>query len=216
MSETGTDTGNGAAVERRPSASEAALAADLKPTGALERMMIQQMARAHDTTLACFGRAEAAEETPGARAVELRLAARFMALFMQQAGALDRRRAQARQAEQAAQRLSFDERAAETRARMAHWEESLRRFEGAAGAGGRNEPDEQDEPDDLEDLAAFGELDDPEALRDMATRLGLPSPVGADGNIDPAALEVFAARAEDILFGGPGAGPAAANGAGAK
>ena len=81
MSEPGKDTGNGAdggaASQRRPSASEAELTADLKPAGALERMMIQQMARAHDTTLACFDRAEAA-----------------------------------------AQRLSFDERAAQTRARM--------------------------------------------------------------------------------------------------
>ncbi len=206
------ETGNGAAEQRRPSVSEAELVADLKPTGALERMMIQQMARAHDTTLACFDRAEATPETetPGAREVELRLAARFMALSMQQAVALDRRRAQTRQAEEAAQRLSFDERAAETRARMAHWEESLRRFEGAAGAGGRNEPDEQDEPDDLEDLAAFGELDDPEALRDMAARLGLPSPIGADGQIDPAALAALAERAQDMLLGGPGA----ANGAG--
>ncbi len=212
MRESGKVTGDGAAEQRRVSASEAELIADLKPTGALERMMIQQMARAHDTTMACFDRAEAAleTETPGAREVELRLAARFMALFMQQAGALDRRRAQARQAEQAAQRLSFDERAAETRARMAHWEESLRHLEGAAGAGKRNEPDELDDPDDLEDLAAFGELDDPEALRDMAERFGLPNPVGADGHIDPAALAALAERAGELLLDGP----AAANGAG--
>ena len=109
MSVSGKVTGNGV-EQRRVSASEAELIADLKPTGALERMMIQQMARAHDTTMACFNRAEVAAEA-GAREVELRLAARFMALFMQQAGALDRRRAQARQAEEAAQRLSFDERA---------------------------------------------------------------------------------------------------------
>ncbi len=84
------ETGNGSADQQRPSASEAELVADLKPTGALEHMKIQQMARAHDTTLACFDRAEVGE--PAAREVELRLAARFMILFMQQAGALDRRR----------------------------------------------------------------------------------------------------------------------------
>ena len=211
MSEPGKETG--AAEQRRPSASEAELVADLKPRGALERMMIQQMARAHDTTLACFDRAESTPETetPGAREVELRLAARFMALFMQQAVALDRRRTQTRQAEEAAQRLSFDERAAQTRARMAHWEESLRRFEGAAGGGADDLDDLNDlnDGDDLEDLAAFGELDDPEALRAMAARLGLPSPIGADGQIDPAALAALAERAQDMLLGGP-----AANGAG--
>ena len=203
MSETGNAAGNGA-EPRRASDSEAALAADLKPTGALERMMIQQMARAHDTTMACFDRAEAAAETetPGAREVELRLAARFMALFMQQAGALDRRRAQARQAEQAAQRLSFDERAAQTRARMAHWEESLRRLEGAAGRGA-------DDLEDLDDLDDLDELADPAALRDMAERLGLANPVGPDGQIDPDALAALAQRAEDLLRGGTGA-----NGAG--
>ena len=111
MSETGTGKG---AEGRRPSASEAELVADLKPSGALERMMIEQMARAHDTTMACFDRAEAAPEGAG-REVELRLAARFMALFMQQAATLDRRRAQARQAEEATQRLSFDAQAAQTR-----------------------------------------------------------------------------------------------------
>ena len=50
------ETGNGSADQQRPSASEAELVADLKPTGALERMKIQQMARAHDTTLAFGGR----------------------------------------------------------------------------------------------------------------------------------------------------------------
>ena len=95
MSGPGKETG--AAEQRRPSASEAELTADLKPRGALERMMIQQMARAHDTTLTCFDRAEAAPEA-AAREVELRLAARFMALFLQQASTLERRRALARQA----------------------------------------------------------------------------------------------------------------------
>ena len=109
------EIGNGMGEPREPSASEAELCADLKPTGALERMMIQQMARAHDTTLACFDRAEAAPE-PAAREVELRLAARFMALFMQQAGALNRRRTQARQAEEAVRRGAFDTEAAKTRA----------------------------------------------------------------------------------------------------
>ena len=198
MSGPGKETG--AAEQRRPSASEAELVADLKPMGALERMMIQQMARAHDTTMACFDRAEAGEAA--AREVELRLAARFMALFMQQAGALDRRRAQARQAEQAAQRLSFDERAAQTRARMAHWEESLRRLEGAAGSGA-------DDLEDLDDLDDLDELADPAALRDMAERLGLANPVGPDGQIDPDALAALAQRAEDLLRGGTGA-----NGAG--
>ncbi len=206
MSEQGKDTGNGAdggaASQRRPSASEAELTADLKPAGALERMMIQQMARAHDTTLACFDRAEAAAEA-GAREVELRLAARFMTLFMQQAVALERRRTQAHQAEAAAQRLSFDERAAQTRARMAHWEESLRRLEGATGR-------REDDFEDLDDLDDLDELADPAALRDMAARLGLPSPVGADGQIDPAALAALAERAQDMLLGGPGA----TNGAG--
>ena len=42
MSEPGKETG--AAEQRRPSASEAELVADLKPRGALERMMIQQSA----------------------------------------------------------------------------------------------------------------------------------------------------------------------------
>ena len=211
------ETGN-ADRKRRASASEAELMADIKPTGALERMMIQQMARAHDTTLACFDRAEAAPEAAApeaaAREVELRLAARFMALFMQQAGALDRRRAQARQAEAATQRLCFDERAAETRARMAHWEESLRRFEGAANARGGGGLDELDDLDELAALDGLKDLADPEALRDMAERLGLPDPVGADGRIDPGALEAIAQRVGEQLLGGPGAGPAAANGAG--
>ncbi len=194
------ETGNGAADQRRISASEAELSADLKPTGALERMMIQQMARAHDTTLACFDRAEAAEAA--AREVELRLAARFMTLFMQQAGALDRRRAQARQAAEAARRGGFDLEAAMTRARMAQWEDNLRRFEGAARTGA---------PDGFDDLEALDELDDledlenPDALRNMAERLGLPSPVGADGQIDPAALAALAERAQDMLQGGPAA-----------
>ncbi len=74
------------------------------------------MARAHDTTLACFDRAEAAPEVPGAREVELRLAARFMALFMQQAVALERRRAQAHQAEEAARRAAFKRDRARTEA----------------------------------------------------------------------------------------------------
>ncbi len=99
--EAGSRAAEEAEGRRRLSSSEAELVADLKPAGALERMMIQQMARAHDTTMACFDRAEQAVETteaPGAREVELRLAARFMTLFMQQIGALERRRVQARQA----------------------------------------------------------------------------------------------------------------------
>ncbi len=38
MNETGTKTGNGAAQQRRPSASEEELIADLKPTSMLEHM----------------------------------------------------------------------------------------------------------------------------------------------------------------------------------
>ncbi len=204
------EIGNGMGEPREPSASEAELCADLKPTGALERMMIQQMARAHDTTMACFDRAEAAEAA--AREVELRLAARFMTLFMQQALALDRRRAQARQAEEADQRLSFDGQAAQTRARMAHWEESLRRMEGAAGAQGRAGHDEPDDFNELEDLADLDDLADPAALRDMAERLGLPSPVGADGRVDPAALEALSRKLGERLLGGQGTGPAANGG----
>ncbi len=212
MTETGNNAGNGA-EQRRPSASEAELAADLKPAGALERMMIQQMARAHDTTLACFDRAEGASE-PAACEIELRLAARFMALFMQQAGALDRRRAQARQAEEAARRETFDADLTRSQVRLAFWEQSLRRFEGAAAAdaGGRDQPDgleNLDERDDLEDLA------DPAALRDMAERPGLPSPIGADGQIDPDALEALAERVGTLALGSPDAGPTpTANGAG--
>ena len=210
MTETGNNAGNGA-EQRRPSASEAELVADLKPTGVLERMMIQQMARAHDTTMACFDRAETAGETAaesGVREVELRLAARFMALFMQQAGALDRRRAQVRQAEEAARRETFDGTAAQTRARMAHWEENLRQLEGATGGG--EDPHDLDDLESLDDLEA---LQDPAALRAMAERLGLPSPVDADGHIDPDALAALAERAQDLLPGGPGAG-LPANGAG--
>ena len=96
----------------------------------------------------------------------------------------------------------FDLEAAMTRARMAQWEDNLRRFEGAA----RTET-----PDGFDDLEALDELDDledlenPDALRNMAERLGLPSPVGADGQIDPAALAALAERAQDMLQGGPAA-----------
>jgi hypothetical protein len=185
----------------RRARAEAELAADLEPRGALERMVVEQMAAAHVATMASFDRAEATPDgtapDAAAREIELRLAARFMILFLRQAATLERRRSLARQAERAESSAAFDAAMARDHARMTFWEESLRRFEEAAAGAEAEGGDALGDLDDLDGLDDPDGLEDPvdaAALADMAARLGLPSPLDAAGNLDPAALEALVER----------------------
>ncbi|MDH3475158.1 MAG: hypothetical protein OEM59_15875 [Rhodospirillales bacterium] len=207
----GPQAGEGGARRAR---AEAELAADLKPQGALERMVVEQMAAAHVATMASFDRAEAAPHgtapDAAAREIELRLAARFMTLFLRQAATLERRRALARQAERAESRAAFDAALARDHARMTFWEESLRHVEAAAkhsetggdhgGGDGLDVLGDLEDPDELDGLAGLDDPADVAALAEMASRFGLPSPLDAAGNLDPAALEALVERT------GPGMG----------
>ncbi|MDH3595232.1 MAG: hypothetical protein OEU09_18705 [Rhodospirillales bacterium] len=107
--------------------------------GDREAMLAEQMAACHRVVLDCLGRAGRAGDAEAARHGELRLAARFMALFLRQSGALDRHRdhlRRAREAEEQAGRDSLNRQvslaAAQGRGLAQGFEASLRRFEQAA------------------------------------------------------------------------------------
>jgi hypothetical protein len=142
-----------------------------------EAMLGEQMAACHRVVLDCLGRAERAGEAEAARHGELRLAARFMALFLRQSGALDRHRDHLRRAQEAQAKAGRDSLNREVALANAQGrgfadglEASLRRFEQAerarrAAARDRETAQPASDPaaraarsaaDDLEDrLAAF-------------------------------------------------------------
>jgi hypothetical protein len=116
-----------------------------------EAMLAEQMAACHQVVLDCLARATRAGDAEAARHGELRLAARFMTLFLRQSGALDRHRdhlRRAREADEKAGRERFGRQvtlaAAQGRGLAEGFEASLRRFEQAererkAAAAGRND-----------------------------------------------------------------------------
>jgi hypothetical protein len=106
-----------------------------------EAMLAEQMAACHRVVLDCLGRAEGAGEAETARHGELRLAARFMTLFLRQSGALDRHRDHIRRAREAAAKAGRDSLNREVALANAQGrgfadglEASLRRFEQAERA----------------------------------------------------------------------------------
>jgi hypothetical protein len=103
-----------------------------------EAMLAEQMAACHHVVLDCLARAARAGDAEAARHGELRLAARFMSLFLGQSGALDRHRdhvRRARDAEEKAGRESLNRQvtlaAAQGRGLAQGFEASLRNFEEA-------------------------------------------------------------------------------------
>jgi hypothetical protein len=118
-----------------------------------EAMVAEQMAACHRVVLDCLARAGDAE---AARHGELRLAARFMTLFLRQNGALDRHRDHVRRARAADEKAGRDRlnrqvtlAAAQGRGLAQGFEASLRRFEQAArerraGAEGGETPFDED------------------------------------------------------------------------
>lgn len=122
-----------------------------------ETMLAEQMAACHSVVLDCLGRAERAGEAEAARHGELRLAARFMTLFLRQSGALDRHRdhlRRAREAEEKAGRQRLGRQvtlaAAQGRGFAQGLEDSLRRLEQAERER-RAGPEAQAAPGDLAD-----------------------------------------------------------------
>ena len=106
-----------------------------------EAMLADQMAACHRVVLDCLARGERAGGAEAARHGELRLAARFMTLFLRQNGALDRHQDHARRARAAEEQAGRDRlnrqvnlAAAQGRGLAEGFEASLRRFEQAERA----------------------------------------------------------------------------------
>ncbi len=113
-------------------------APDGAPHGDREAMLAEQMAACHRVVLDCLGRAGRAGDAEAARHGELRLAARFMALFLRQSGTLDRHRDHLRRAREAEEQAGRDRlnrqvslAAAQGRGLAQGFEASLRRFKQA-------------------------------------------------------------------------------------
>ncbi len=108
------------------------------PRGNREAMLAEQMAACHRVVLDCLARATRAGDAEAARHGELRLAARFMSLFLGQNGALDRHRDHLRRARAADEKAGRERlgrqvtlAAAQGRGLAQGFEASLRRFEQA-------------------------------------------------------------------------------------
>jgi hypothetical protein len=103
-----------------------------------EAMLAEQMAACHHVVLDCLARAVRAGDAEAARHGELRLAARFMSLFLGQSGALDRHSDHVRRTRAAEERAGRDSlnrqvalAAAKGRGLAQGFEASLRNFEQA-------------------------------------------------------------------------------------
>jgi hypothetical protein len=114
-----------------------------------EAMLAEQMAACHQVVLDCLARAGRAGDAEAPRHGELRLAARFMSLFLRQSGALDRHGdhvRRTRETEEKAGRDSLNRQVtlatAQGRGLAQGFEDSLRRFEQAEREAGAP-------PDDL-------------------------------------------------------------------